>query len=295
MHAISFLQYLQSEKRLSHHTIVAYTGDLEQFSAFLKSNYQLTDLIQADHQLIRYWIAHLIQSKITPRSVNRKIATVRSFYRFCIRQGIIHSDPMQKVKAPKFTQKLPVFVDAAKLMSLLDSKFFTDEYSGQRDKIIIELLYGTGIRLSELIQIRNKDINFSSSSLKVNGKRNKQRIVPIHPPLSSALRTFLHLKDSVMGSGLVDDYLILTNKGNKAYPLFVYRTVNKYLELITTQQKKSPHVLRHSFATSLLNNGAQLHDIKDILGHTSLAATQVYTHNTIERIKRIYQQAHPKA
>jgi integrase/recombinase XerC len=295
MHTNSFLQYLQSEKRLSRHTIVAYTNDLEQFGVFLKTQHELADLTQADYQLIRSWLAHLMQNKISPRSVNRKIATLRSFYRYCIRQGIIHFDPMQKVKAPKFPQRLPVFIEAARLSELLDSDNFKNDYRGQRDRIIIELLYGTGIRLNELIHLRNQDVNLRNFSIKVTGKRNKQRIVPMHPRLSANLGLFQRAKDSEPVGNFGVDYLILTNKGNKAYPLFVYRTVSKYLEMITTQQKKSPHVLRHSFATSMLNNGAQLHDIKDILGHTSLAATQVYTHNTIERIKRIYQQAHPKA
>jgi integrase/recombinase XerC len=287
-----FLKYLQYEKRYSSHTLIAYKTDLLSFSKFL----ELIDLEMqfANHQIIRSWMVSLMDQNIDPRSINRKISTLRSFYKFLLREKVVKENPVLKIQTPKISKKLPNFISDEKLSGLLDTQVFEDDFFGLRDKLVLELLFGTGIRLSELLGIKEKDVYLEEKTLKVLGKRNKERIVPINYSLVELLKQYfagkkiqLFLNDS--------EVLIVTNMGSPAYPKLIYRIVNKYLSLISTQEKKSPHVLRHSFATSLLNNGADINAIKDLLGHASLAATQVYTHNSIERLKFIYKQAHPKA
>ncbi len=287
-----FLKYLQYEKRYSSHTLTAYKTDILSFSQFIQS--ASVEIQFANHQIIRLWLVSLMEENLNSRSVNRKISTLRSFYKFLLREKIVEENPVLKIQTPKTSKKLPVFISDNKLNSLLDSQIFENNFFGLRDKLVLELLFGTGIRLSELLGLKSTDIYLAEKTLKVLGKRNKERIVPINHSLADLLNNYFTEKN-IQSFSNNSDTLIVTNIGLPAYPKLIYRIVQKYLSMISTQEKKSPHVLRHSFATSLLNNGADINAIKDLLGHANLAATQVYTHNSIERLKSIYKQAHPKA
>jgi integrase/recombinase XerC len=291
-----FIQYIQFEKRYSPHTVAAYQSDIHQFFEFLKANGDaVTHPDEITYQSIRGWMVHLMDDALTARSVNRKIASLRKYFRFLQREGIILSNPVAKVQSPKPVKHLPVVVEEERLTQLLDSdEIFTADFGGQRDKLIIEMLFGTGIRLAELVGLKEADIDFYESTLKVLGKRNKERIVPLNHELRHLLDNYVALKKNQnFGNNSVT--LIVTDKGANAYPKLIYLIVQKYLSNISTHSKRSPHVLRHTFATSLLNNGADLNAIKELLGHANLSATQVYTHNSVERLKSIYKQAHPKA
>jgi integrase/recombinase XerC len=287
-----FLKYLKFQKRYSQHTITAYNNDITQFSTFLTSLSQ--NYSTANHQSVRAWVVNLMDDGLEAKSVNRKISSLRSFYKYLLKEDIIIKNPVAKVQTPKVAKKLPSFVSDDKLSLLLDNSVFTNEFESIRDKLILELLFGTGIRLNELLQLRLGDIQLAEKTLKVLGKRNKERIIPIHSTLINSLNNYITLRNEKQFINSSDS-LIITNNGNAAYAKFIYRVVHQYLSLITTQDKKSPHVLRHTFATSLLNKGADINAIKDLLGHANLAATQIYTHNSIERLKSIYKQAHPKA
>lgn len=288
-----FLKYLQYEKRYSKHTLIAYKNDLSQYHLFLDTLEQTA--LTANHHTIRSWIVSLMDENIDARSINRKISTLRSFYKFLVKEKLLEENPVLKVQTPKAAKKLPSFIPDDKLSSLLDSdEVFESGFSGLRDKLVIELLFGTGIRLSELLSIKESDIHTQEKTLKVLGKRNKERIIPINHSLLDLMLTY-RVEKNIQDFTNNSEFFIVTNSGSSAYPNFIYRLVQKYLSKISTQEKKSPHVLRHSFATSLLNKGADINAIKDLLGHANLAATQVYTHNSIERLKSIYKQAHPKA
>nr|WP_299419691.1 tyrosine-type recombinase/integrase [uncultured Emticicia sp.] len=289
-----FLQHIKYEKRLSHHTITAYEGDLKQFSAFLLFQYEFKEPEKADFQMIRSWIVSLVDEKIENRSINRKIATLRSFYNFLLRHKTIVSNPMLKIRALKTDKMLPKYVEEKPMENMLDDMQFSDDFSGLRDKLVIELLYGTGMRLAELIGLKIADLNLYNNTLMVLGKRNKQRVIPVNKSLVEAIKKYLTLRTDITDD-TTNSYLILTDSGTQAYPMFIQRLVKKYLSLVTSLDQRSPHVLRHTFATHLLNRGADLNAIKDLLGHTSLAATQVYTHNSIEKLKEVFKQAHPKA
>ena len=289
-----FLQHIKYEKRLSHNTITAYEGDLKQFSAFLVFQYEFKEPEKADFQMIRSWIVALVDEKIENRSINRKIATLRSFYNFLLRHKTIAANPMLKIRALKTDKTLPNYVEEKPMENLLDDMQFSDDFSGLRDKLVIELLYGTGMRLAELIGLKITDLNLYNNTLVVLGKRNKQRIIPVNKSLDEAIKKYLTLRTDI-ADDTTYSYLILTDSGTQAYPMFIQRLVKKYLSLVTSLEQRSPHVLRHTFATHLLNRGADLNAIKDLLGHTSLAATQVYTHNSIEKLKKVFKQAHPKA
>jgi len=289
-----FFKYLQFEKRLSPHTLLSYQTDLGQFSNYLAATYQITDLSEADHAIIRSWIVSLVQKELDARTVNRKIACLRSYYKFLLRENRITKNPTLRIKAPKTGKKLPAFIPEVAFNSFLDSFAFEENFEGVRDKLLLELLYGTGMRLAELIGIAEEDINMFSKTVKVTGKGNKERIIPINETLFTSLLEYLQKKKSEFPDNHTPK-LLVTNKAHPLYPKLVYRIVKKYISLVTTSEKASPHVLRHSFATHLLNKGADLNAIKDLLGHTSLAATQVYTHNSIEKLKSIFDKAHPKA
>jgi integrase/recombinase XerC len=288
----SFFKYIEFEKRYSKHTLISYRNDLLQFSSYLESTYQLDNPQEANYGIIRSWILSLVEDNISPKSINRKLACLRSYYKFLLKRGDISKDPMLKIKAPKVKKSLPSFIEEESIHKLLDQVEFKNDFQGIRDKLVLEILYGTGIRLSELINLKESDVNFSERTIKVLGKGNKQRIIPLNQTLFQLIDIYRKSKKSEMGSG---DYLIITDNGKKAYPMFIYRIVRNYLSIITSLEKRSPHVLRHSFATHLLNKGADLNAIKDLLGHSSLAATQVYTHNSIEKLKSIFDQAHPKS
>jgi integrase/recombinase XerC len=290
----SFLKYLQYEKRYSQHTIKSYSTDLDQFSNFIKFHYKDIDLNGVNHKIIRDWLVSLVSENANPRSVNRKIATLRSFYKFLLKKDLIHHDPTRKIRVLKSSKNIPQFLNEVEILRILDEYDYGTEFEGYRDKLMLELLYGTGIRLSELINIHEKDINYFDESLKVIGKRNKERIIPLSKELISLIKDY-NIKKRKSFKKNEDEYLFVTNKGSKCYSMMVYRTVKKYLDVFTAIDKRSPHILRHTFATHLLNKGADLNAVKDLLGHTSLAATQVYTHNSLEKLKKVFDQAHPKA
>lgn len=289
-----FLTYLQHEKRYSSYTIQSYRTDLLQFEAFLIKDFEITVLeVKSTH--VRSFIVSLSDQHISENAIGRKTSTLRSFYKYLISEQQLTTNPMLLIKAPKVPKRLPVFIEEAKMDQLLDHpEIFDESFSSQRDKIVLEMLFGTGIRLAELLLLKETDINFYESTIKVLGKRNKERIVPMHQTLVSQLKNYLSLKTLQLFENK-NTNLIVSNSGAIAYPKLIYRIVHRYLTLISTQDKKSPHVLRHSFASSLLNKGADLNAIKELLGHASLAATQVYTHSSVERLKTIYKQAHPKA
>ena len=283
-----FISFLKNEKRYSPLTLSAYNTDLTQFYNFVKAQYELSEIEGISHGIIRSWIVNMIDADISTRSVNRKITTLKSYYRFLLREGIVEKNPMLKILSPKTAKKLPVFVDQSSMDELLDGVVFEEDAKGMRDKLIILLLNSTGIRLSELINIKVLDIDFYNCTLKILGKGNKERILPFSESLKSDIEKYINEVQPI-------EWLFVTDKGKKLYAKLVYRLVNSYLSKVTTISKKSPHVLRHTFATHMLNNGADLNAIKEFLGHVSLSATQVYTHNTIKKLTNIYKQAHPKA
>ena len=284
-----FINYLSSEKRFSVHTITSYSNDVNQFFLFLSEEYKITsELSEVNFQIVRSWIASLLEKGVTPRSVNRKISTLKTYFKFLIREGVIQESPMLKVVAPKSKKRLPLFVEEDQIESLLNGVEFDDGFIGERDKLIIELFYVTGIRLSELINIKISDLNFDNNLVKVLGKRNKERLIPLSARIVKELQFFIE-------NYKIDNYLFTNLGGTKVYTKLVYRVVNKYIGKISSINKKSPHILRHTFATHMLNNGADINAIKELLGHANLSATQVYTHNTIEKLKSVYKQAHPRA
>tara|TARA_R110002096_G_scaffold21498_3_gene69848 strand:+ start:8481 stop:9353 length:873 start_codon:yes stop_codon:yes gene_type:complete len=285
-----FINWLEKEKRYSQHTLLAYRTDLLQFEVYLLERYE-TKLLEANSIMIRSWMVEMMDEGMTTKSVNRKISSLKTFYNFQLKREQLKVSPMQKIIAPKNKKPLPAFVKNTEMESLFDRQDFADDFEGKRDELIIEILYACGIRLSELIGIEEKDLDLYQPTLKVLGKRNKERIIPMHKGLLQKVKAYIDLKAELFSS----PFLLVTDKGEKLYPKFVYRKVNYYLSQVTTAKKKSPHILRHTFATHMLNNGADLNTIKELLGHTNLAATQVYTHNSIEKLKNIYKQAHPRA
>lgn len=293
----SFISYLTHEKRYSAHTILAYDTDLSQFLDFLQTQYQLSAPSEATHFIIRSWIVSLMEKKMDARSVNRKITTLRTLYRFLVRQGILQRNPMLKVQAPKTKKKLPEYIDEAKMEQLLESDSEAlGDYESVRNFLMVDFFYRTGVRLSELIGLKVNDVNLYSLTVTVLGKRNKVRQIPITHSFKVVLQKYLHLRSEfIMEVGGESTCFFLGNSGNQMYPGFVYRIVKSSISQVSTGKKRSPHVLRHSFATAMLNHGADINAIKEILGHSSLAATQVYTHNSIEKLKEVYKQAFPKA
>jgi len=288
-----FIQYLQFEKRFSPLTVTAYNKDLNQFLAFLTLSE--SELLNVTHQQVRSWMVALMDEGNEAKTINRKISSLRSFYKFLQRNELIKANPMTQVRAPKIPKRLPVVITEQKMDTLLDGGFdFIDGFSGLRDRLIIELLYGTGIRLAELVGLKDNDVDVYEQQIRVLGKRNKQRIIPVHSFLAKLIEDYKIQKLS-QNFDNKSKTLIVTDSGKDVYPKFVYRTVKTVLSTVSTHDKRSPHILRHSFATSLLNRGADLNAIKELLGHSSLAATQVYTHNSVEKLKAIYKQAHPKA
>jgi integrase/recombinase XerC len=293
----AFIDYLRFERRYSPHTVLSYETDLRQFQEYLAHAYELTDPAEADHTLIRSWIVTLMEQQRDPRTVNRKIACLRSYYKFLLRTGKIDKSPMLRITAPKTSKKLPDFVPEDPLNGLLNTFQFEDTFIGRRDQLVLEMLYGTGIRLSELIGIRHEDVSLTGKTVRVTGKGNKQRIVPLNPSLLTVIQQYIDCKARELpSSGNVSGPLLVTDKGQPLYPQLVYRTVKHYLGQITSAPgQQHPHVLRHSFATHLLGKGADLNAIKELLGHANLAATQVYTHLSIDKLKAVFEKAHPKA
>jgi integrase/recombinase XerC len=294
MNRDKFIKYLQFEKRYSSHTIRSYDIDLKQYFTFCKEKYNCQDdFIPANHLYIRNWIISLLTKNYSTKSINRKTTSLKSYFKYLLKENAIDANPMEKVISPKSGRKLPCFVDKEQINNLLDEHDFSNDFEGFRDKMIIELFYVSGIRLSELIKLKVSDINFHSVSLKVLGKRNKERIIPFSLKLKANILEYLQKRQEVALEKTTEFFV--TKKGEKTYEKLIYRIVNKYLQLSTTIEQKSPHVLRHTFATHMLNNGADLNAIKELLGHSNLSATQIYTHTTFEKLKNIYKQAHPRA
>ena len=289
-----YIDYIKLERRYSKHTVEAYNNDLLQFSEFISDLYKL-DILDADYSIIRAWIVHLNSNEISKRSINRKITSLRSFYKYQLVLGKIDFNPAAKITLLKTDKPLPTFVEEESMNKIFEDVEFPNDFNGVLAKTMIDLLYSTGIRVSELVNLKIGNIDWVGQSIKVLGKRNKERIIPITSLLVAQLEQYKLVRDAVVVNNIDSNYYFLTVKGKKVYNKLVYRNINYYLSLVTTISKKSPHVLRHTFATHLLNKGADLNAIKEILGHASLSATQVYTHNSIEKLKNIYKQAHPKA
>lgn len=288
----AFTTYLSHQKRCSVHTTSAYNTDLMQFEQYLKQTFETESSVEATSVMVRSWVVSLKENGISSRSINRKLTALRSFYNFCIQSGWLETNPASTINALKTKKQLPVFVSNESMELLLAEGQNSTDFNELRDNLIIEVLYQTGMRRSELVQLKEGDIDFSRSVMKISGKRNKQRFVPFQDKMARVLKTYLQAKHHKFGR--VENHLILNNKGKAADEHLIYRTVNKKLKQFSSLTKTSPHVLRHTFATHLLNNGASLIAIKELLGHSNLAATQVYAHNTIAHLKRIHEQAHPR-
>lgn len=288
----SFLKYLEFEKRLSRHTVLAYKTDLQQFSAHILSTFSESNAADANYGMVRSWVVSLAESGLDSLSVNRKIACLRSFYKFLRRQEVISKDPMLKIRGLKTKKQLPGFVKEKDMLSLLNASQTDGTFGSLREKLMIELFYATGIRLSELISLKDNYVDTRNQTIRVLGKRNKERIIPFGKSLIPLLKNYIMARNKEVPA-LGHGFLFVTEKGDQCYPMLIYRTIKASLKEIS--EKQSPHVLRHTYATHLLDNGAEINAVKDLLGHSSLAATQVYTHNSMEKLKKVFDQAHPKA
>jgi integrase/recombinase XerC len=289
-----FLDYLKFQKRYSQHTIISYKNDLDSFFIFLQYQFGETPLGEIKTSFIRSWLADLKQEGMESKSINRKISALKTFFKYQLKQQTIVVSPMTSIISPRVNKRLPQFVDSKDINTLFAHVEFPDTWDGITERLILRLFYNTGIRQAELVGLKEKDISKSNSSIKVLGKGNKERIIPVGDQLMSQVQDYIKAKNDLPG-GYDRVFLLVTASGKKLYPRYVYNAVNKYLAMVTTIDKKSPHVLRHTFATHLMNGGADLNAVKELLGHSSLAATQVYTHNTIEKLKDIHKKAHPKA
>ena len=285
----NFLDYLTIEKRYSVHTTVSYKNDLNQFNLYLSESYSGIEFQKVEMIHVRSYMVHLLEYKLAKSTVARKVSSIKSLYKFMKKEQLISSSPIQLLETPKLDSRLPVFLKEEEVVNLFEEFKFEDSFSGKRDKMILYLFYQTGIRLSELIGL--KDVDVRNGELKVLGKRNKERIIPLSNNIQPLIDQYLNLKDEL---GFKKKYFFVNDNGNKLYEKFVYRKVNYYLSMVSSKQKKSPHILRHTFATHMLNNGADLNSIKEILGHENLSATQVYTHNTFQKLKSIHKQSHPR-
>jgi integrase/recombinase XerC len=287
-----FISYLRFEKRYSAHTLTAYEHDLAQFDEYLTTAFTEIDLKDITHFHIRGWLAEMKESKQTARTINRKISSLNSYYKYLLRMAVVAKNPVRQLHAQKIPERLPVFLKEAETAHLLEEVQFEEGFKGFTDRMICELLYATGMRRNELQQLKETDIEWSLRQIRILGKGNKERLVPVSAAQLDTLREYIAEKRKL--EKYDNQYLLNMENGSQVYAVYIYRTVKKYLATSTTMQKKSPHVLRHTFATHLLSNGANIQAIKDLLGHSSLAATQVYTHNNIEKLKEIHKQNHPR-
>jgi integrase/recombinase XerC len=288
-----FLDQLKYERRLSPHTQLAYKKDLSDWSTYIAGEMGVDQLPEVNASQIRSWLASLRASGISSRSIVRKISALKSFYKFLLRKGVVEKNPLVQISSPKVSKSLPVFIreeEAAQMGQTL--AIASEDWRGFNARLLVTFFYYTGMRLSELINLKEEQLELSRSQLKVLGKGNKERIIPLHADLIALIKEYIQKKQDQLTS--TEPYLLLTESGKKLYPRYAWQLVNQVLGAATTVQKKSPHVLRHSFATHLLNNGADLNAVKELLGHSSLAATQVYTHNTIEKLKEVHRKAHPR-
>jgi integrase/recombinase XerC len=289
-----FLRYLITEKRYSNHTVRSYKNDLMQFEEFIRLHYNSDDLLSSNSRHIRSWVISLLDAGLSPRSVNRKTTALRRFYRFCQQDGLIRNNPADSVPSLKTSKPLPVFVEEVQIKQVLGGQELTGEFASIRDLLILEILYGTGIRVSELAGLKDGEVDIQKGQIKVIGKRMKERIVPVNEGLSGLIKDYREArkKEFPEFSGI---FLLVTDQGKPVYPRMIYRVVNSLLSAGDINGRKSPHVLRHTYATHLLNHGAELNAIKELLGHASLSATQVYTHTSFEKLKKVYEKAHPRA
>jgi integrase/recombinase XerC len=290
----SFFKYLTFEKRYSKHTIAAYQNDLSQFHSFLDKEHPGIANDEINHSILRGWVVQMMDEGLDPKSVNRKISSLKAYFGFLHKRGFLPENPSKRLQQLKTKKDIPHFVKEDEIRKLLDEVEFENSFEGKRDKLLIEIFYGTGMRLAEMIGLKEIDFNFYDQSLKVLGKRNKERIIPISRPLCHLIKDYLNTKNDHFGGNAAPE-IVVTNSGEKAYPMLIYRIIKKYLYEYSNVDKKSPHVLRHTFATHLLDKGADINAVKEILGHSSLAATQVYTHNSLGKLKKAFDQAHPKA
>ena len=289
----AFTSYLKLEKNYSDHTVKAYGRDLDTFASFCRDNYDETDIDAVGYPLIRNWIVSLSNEGVSNRSINRKISSLQAYYKFLLKIGEITASPLAKHRALKTEKKVEVPFSESEMELILTEIPFEEGFEGGRDKLIVELLYATGMRRAELVNLKLADIDLANNTLKVLGKRNKERIMPMLPSTVRQIKAYLELRDGLENAHETP-YLLLTKEGLKIYETLVYRTINKYFSLVSPKVKKSPHILRHTFATHLLSRGADLNSVKELLGHSSLASTQVYTHNSIAELKKIHQKAHPR-
>lgn len=289
-----FLQYIRYEKNFSTHTVVAYRRDLSQFFEFIQNNYQTDDPGLVESDMIRSWMVQFLENNYTARTVNRKLSCLKSYWHFLVRRDLTQKNPVQRIISPKTKKNLPVFLKVEEMAEIFEQKGKNDnQFENARDRLIIEMFYQTGIRLSELIGISDEDVDTGTCLLKVTGKRNKQRLIPFGTNLKNEIMEYLSLRSENV-DGNPARFLVRKN-GIPLYPQMVYRIVHQKLTKVATLSKNSPHVLRHTFATTLLNKGAELNAVKELLGHSSLSATEVYTHTTFEELKKVYKQAHPRA
>ena len=282
-----FIKYISVEKRLSKHTIISYACDINQFQKYLLEEFEVIHVSDISFQMIRSWVASLLEKGVTSRSVNRKISTLKSYFKFSVREGFIKKNPILRLISPKAKKRLPVFIEQDKIENLLSKLTYEDGFVGERNRLIIELFYVTGIRVSELINLKTSSIDINNKLIKVVGKRDKERLIPISKEILSVLLDFCK-------KYTLSDYLFTSEAKLKMYNKSVYRIVSKYIRQISSVSKRGPHILRHTFATHMLNNGADINAIKELLGHANLSATQVYTHNSIKRLKSVHKQSHPR-
>ncbi|WP_088323158.1 tyrosine-type recombinase/integrase [Polaribacter tangerinus] len=292
MHITAFLEYLHLEKQFSKHTIIAYKADLFAFKDFCKEFFEISDLTKVEYPQIRHWIVSLVDQNISNRSINRKVTTLKSFYTFLLKTNQLPQNPLSKHKSLKVPKKVQVPFTSSEVDAVIKKLSLSEDFESVRNKLIVELLYTTGIRRIELIQLKESSVDLESRKIKVLGKRNKERIIPLLQPIVSSIKKYLSLKEK---QGIFSENLLVTIKGNNLYETLVYRIINSYFSGASSKVKKSPHILRHSFATDLLNEGADLNSVKELLGHSSLASTQVYTHNSLDAIKKVYNRAHPRS
>jgi len=288
----SFLEYLSLEKNYSQHTIVAYKNDLRSFKEFCKSEYDTDDLIAVVYPQLRSWIVSLVNSGVSNNTINRKVSSLKSFYKFLQKTKQKEFNPLAKHKALKVVKKVQVPFTVDEINKVIDALDVASDFTSVRNRLIVELFYSTGIRRIELVNLQLTSVDFYEGTIKVLGKRNKERIIPLIASVLKTVQEYLSLREGVVSN---ESALFVTEKGNKIYETLVYRVINNYFSRVSTKVKKSPHILRHSFATHLLNQGADLNSVKELLGHSSLASTQVYTHNSLEKIKKVYNQAHPRS
>jgi len=288
----AFLEYLSLEKKYSLHTVTAYKNDLRSFKDFLVSEYDQENFLEVHYSQIRNWIVVLVGENLSNRTINRKISSLKSLYKFLQKTSQIEVNPLSQHKSLKTEKRVQVPFTAKEINAVISQIEVGNDFISTRDKLIVELFYSTGIRRAELINIKSRDISFSDSTIKVLGKRNKERYVPLLTSVVETLEKYLELKKD-FSIGLEE--LLITKKGNKIYETLVYRIINSYFSTVSSKEKKSPHILRHSFATHLLNQGANLNSVKELLGHSSLSATQVYVQNSLDAIKKVYNQAHPRS